>query len=271
MKKKIVALALALSLSMVVGALAPTSLATEKATDAIEIETEEVVVPEDAIVDSQNAQNPQVENLDKIPVIKTGVLVIYRTRAGIRVGQELVMVPTYLTYVPKDLLKKVPAGYELIDNVPVLRGVTLATAFVAPIEEEKPGPENPDPENPDPENPDPENPDPENPDPENPDPENPDPDKPGPEDPDPITPVDPVDPVKPVDPAKPEVTPADKETVDNDAKTDAKTDAKADAKADAKDKSVPKTGDSSDVTVWFSLAALSGAAVVVYARKRKDA
>ena len=251
MKKKIVALALALSLSMVVGALAPTSLATEKATDAIEIETEEVVVPEDAIVDSQNAQNPQVENLDKIPVIKTGVLVIYRTRAGIRVGQELVMVPTYLTYVPKDLLKKVPAGYELIDNVPVLRGVTLATAFVAPIEEEKPGPENPDPENPDP--------------------ENPDPDKPGPEDPDPITPVDPVDPVKPVDPAKPEVTPADKETVDNDAKTDAKTDAKADAKANAKDKSVPKTGDSSDVTVWFSLAALSGAAVVVYARKRKDA
>ena len=302
MKKKIVALVMTLSLSMVVGALAPTVFAEEKLPETTEIETEveTEVETEDAIVDSQNTQNPQVENLDKVPVIKTGVLVIYRTRAGVRVGQELVMVPTYLTYVPKDMLHKVPAGYELIGNVPVLRGVTLATAFVDPIipenpdpenpdkpdpenpdkpdPEEKPDPENPDPENPDPENPDPENPDPENPDPENPDPENPDPENPDPENPDKPNPENPDKPnpenptpvnPTPVNPAPANPTPDVNPAGGKDA--DVKETTKETAKDKAKDKAVPKTGDTANVAVWGSLVALSGAAVLVFNRRRKDA
>ena len=244
MKKKIVALALSLSLCMVVGALAPVALADEKETEvveieteAVEIETEDVVVPEeDAIVDSQNTQNPQVENLEKVPVIKTGVLVIYRTRAGVRVGQELVMVPTYLTYVPKDMLKKVPAGYELIPNVPVLRGVTLATAFVDPVEPEKPDPEKPDPENPDPENPNPENPDPENPNPENPNPETPDPENPN-----------------------PEVQNPDKTATPNQPDSN---------KAEVPDS--VKTGDHSSFGLWLVLAVGSVGAITVVFKKKKQ-
>ena len=99
----------------------------------------------------------------------------------------------------------------------------------------------------------------------------------------PSTPVEPedkpVDPeVKPVDPevkpVDPEVKPGDSEVKPGDSevkpgKTD-KADDKKPAEENKKESKTPKTGDESHVGVWFSVVALSGAAVVVFARRRKN-
>ena len=84
----------------------------------------------------------------------------------------------------------------------------------------------------------------------------------------PLTPLEPSTPVEPEDkPVDPEVKPVDPEV--KPGKTD-KADDKKPAEENKKESKTPKTGDESHVGVWFSVVALSGAAVVVFARRRKN-
>ena len=91
----------------------------------------------------------------------------------------------------------------------------------------------------------------------------------------PLTPLEPSTPVEPEDkPVDPEVKPVDPEVKPVDpevkpGKTD-KADDKKPAEENKKESKTPKTGDESHVGVWFSVVALSGAAVVVFARRRKN-
>ena len=98
----------------------------------------------------------------------------------------------------------------------------------------------------------------------------------------PLTPLEPSTPVEPEDkpvdpevkPVDPEVKPGDSEVKPGDSevkpgKTD-KADDKKPAEENKKESKTPKTGDESHVVVWFSVVALSGAAVVVFARRRKN-
>ena len=71
------------------------------------------------------------------------------------------------------------------------------------------------------------------------------------------------------DSAKPVVKPAEKPAEKPADKTEKPADKKPAVKP-AKESKTPKTGDMAHVGVWFSVVALSGAAVVVFSRKRKN-